>query len=48
MDRAGIARRHFAEILRAMQDQAGPSSEAELQYLASHPPTSERISRFEK
>ncbi len=48
MDQTGIARRNFADILRALQKASGPDGERGLQYLASHPPTSERVRRFEK
>ena len=48
MDQTGIPHRTFAEILRALQKASGPDADHGLQYLASHPPTSERIRRFEK
>jgi Zn-dependent protease with chaperone function len=44
----GIAPKHFANALRKLQKVAGPDPERGLQYLASHPPTTERIERFEK
>jgi Zn-dependent protease with chaperone function len=47
LDRSGISHRRFADILRALQTAAGPDPDRGLQYLASHPPTSERIRRFE-
>ncbi|HVJ17343.1 MAG TPA: M48 family metallopeptidase [Polyangiaceae bacterium] len=48
MDDAGIPHVHFANILRSLQRQSGRDPEGGFQYLASHPPTSERIRRFEK
>lgn len=48
LDQNGIAHHHFADILRALQKTAGPDPEHGFQYLASHPPTTERIRRFEK
>jgi Zn-dependent protease with chaperone function len=48
MKQSGIAPRHLASILRSLQKLAGPDAKGGLQYLASHPPTSERIQRFEK
>lgn len=47
LDRARIPRRHFADILRTLQAAAGGDSDTSMKYLASHPPTSERVSRFE-
>jgi Zn-dependent protease with chaperone function len=44
----GIPARHFANALRKLQKVSGPDPERGLQYLASHPPTSERIQRFDK
>jgi Zn-dependent protease with chaperone function len=48
LDETGIPHHHFADILRSLQKEAGPDDEHGLQYLASHPPTNERIRRFEK
>lgn len=48
LDQTGIGHHHFADILRSLQKEAGPDAEHGLQYLASHPPTTERIRRFEK
>jgi Zn-dependent protease with chaperone function len=48
LDQTGIAHHYFADILRALQKEAGGDAEHGLQYLASHPPTTERIRRFEK
>ncbi len=48
LDETGIGRRHFAKILRALQKKYGPERKDVLQYIASHPPTSERIRRFEQ
>jgi Zn-dependent protease with chaperone function len=38
---------NFAHILRALQKASGAEFEHGLQYLSSHPPTPERIRRFE-
>lgn len=43
----GIPPQHFANILRALQKASGAELEHGLQYLSSHPPTPERIRRFE-
>ena len=48
LDETGISHRRFADILRSLQAASGPDPEHGLQYLASHPPTSERIQRFER
>jgi Zn-dependent protease with chaperone function len=48
LDQNGIPHHHFADILRALQKKAGPDPEHGFQYLASHPPTIDRIQRFEK
>jgi Zn-dependent protease with chaperone function len=45
--RHGKDPRHYAEILRAIDGEAGPSS-PEMRYLSSHPATNERILRFER
>lgn len=47
LDRSGIPRKHYANILRALQNIVGKDPDRGMQYLASHPPTSERIRRFE-
>jgi Zn-dependent protease with chaperone function len=46
--KAKIPKRHFADILRSLQKFAGPEPKHGLQYLSSHPPTAERILRFER
>ena len=43
----GIPPEHFAHILQALQKSSGAEFEHGLQYLSSHPPTPERIRRFE-
>jgi Zn-dependent protease with chaperone function len=48
LDETGIGRQNFAKILRALQQKYGPERKDVLQYIASHPPTSERIRRFEQ
>jgi len=48
LKRSGIPLKHFADILRSLQKASGPDPERGLQYLASHPPTTERIRRFER
>lgn len=47
LDETHIPRQRFADIMRALQKELGGDSKGGLQYLASHPPTSERIKRFE-
>jgi Zn-dependent protease with chaperone function len=47
LDESHIPRQRFADIMRALQKEMGGDSKGGLQYLASHPPTSERIERFE-
>jgi len=47
LDETHIPRQRFADIMRALQKELGGDSQHGLQYLASHPPTSERIKRFE-
>ncbi|MES1185690.1 MAG: M48 family metallopeptidase [Myxococcales bacterium] len=47
LDESHIPRQRFADIMRALQREMGGDSKGGLQYLASHPPTSERIKRFE-
>jgi Zn-dependent protease with chaperone function len=47
LDETGIPRHRFADIMRALQKEYGPDKAGGLQYLASHPPTNERIKRFE-
>lgn len=42
----GISRRSFADILRALEAASDAEPQHGLQYLASHPPTRERIARF--
>jgi Zn-dependent protease with chaperone function len=44
--RAGIPTHHFSDVLEALQQSQGGERSNPLQYLASHPPTSERIQRF--
>jgi Zn-dependent protease with chaperone function len=46
--KARIPKKHFADILRSLQKLAGPDPKHGLQYLSSHPPTAERIGRFER
>lgn len=48
LDESGIPHRRFADILRALQAESGADPDHGLQYIASHPPTSERIRRFEQ
>jgi Zn-dependent protease with chaperone function len=48
LDESGIPHRRFADILRTLQAESGADPEHGLQYIASHPPTSERIRRFER
>jgi len=48
LDQSGVPHRRFADMLRALQKESGPDPEASMQYLASHPPTAERIQRFEE
>jgi Zn-dependent protease with chaperone function len=46
--RNGIARHHFADILRLLQKRYGSEADkGALTHLASHPPTDERVQRFE-
>ncbi|HEX9620916.1 MAG TPA: M48 family metallopeptidase [Polyangiaceae bacterium] len=47
LSRHGIAPHHFADILRALQAEYGAEPEGTLKYLSSHPPTAERLGRFE-
>jgi Zn-dependent protease with chaperone function len=47
LDESHIPRQRFADIMRALQKEYGSDQSGGLQYLASHPPTSERIKRFE-
>lgn len=42
----GISVRHFGDILRRLEQESGSTSDA-LQYLSSHPATSERLKRLE-
>jgi len=45
---AGVAPHHFADILRALSEAAGNAAErTPLRYLASHPPTEDRVRRFD-
>jgi Zn-dependent protease with chaperone function len=46
LERAGIDPHHFADILNALQAEQGKEEPGALTYLASHPPTSERVQRF--
>lgn len=48
LDQSGIPHRRFADILRALQKSVGGDADSSMQYLASHPPTTERIQRFER
>jgi Zn-dependent protease with chaperone function len=48
LDQNGIPHHRFADILRALQKSVGADADSSMQYLASHPPTTERIQRFEK
>lgn len=48
LDRSHIPRQHYANILRSLQQGAGEDPGHGMQYLASHPPTTERIRRFEQ
>ena len=47
LEKAKIPRKHYADILRSLQKAAGPDPQHGLEYLSSHPPTAERIQRFE-
>jgi Zn-dependent protease with chaperone function len=47
LDESHIPRQRFANIMRALQKEMGGDAAGGMQYLASHPPTSERIRRFE-
>ena len=47
LEKSGIPKRHFADIFRSLQKVTGPDPKHGLQYLSSHPPTDERIRRFE-
>lgn len=47
LEKSHIPKRHFADIMRALQKFAGPDPKHGLQYLSSHPPTTERVRRFE-
>jgi len=46
MDRSGLPRRHFADMLEALQRAVSGSREPGKSYLSSHPPTSDRVRRF--
>lgn len=48
LEKTGIPKRRFADILRSLQKAAGGELKGGFQYLASHPPTDERIARFER
>lgn len=48
LERVGIPKKRFADILRSLQKAMGPEPKGGFQYLASHPPTDERIARFER
>ena len=48
LDQCSIPHQHFADILRALQKATGGDPQSSMQYLSSHPPTSERIHRFER
>jgi Zn-dependent protease with chaperone function len=48
LDRSHIPRKHYANILRSLQASVGRDPDHGMQYLASHPPTAERIRRFEQ
>jgi Zn-dependent protease with chaperone function len=48
LEKSGIPRKRFADILRSLQKAAGPELKGGFQYLSSHPPTAERIARFER
>jgi Zn-dependent protease with chaperone function len=48
LDRAHIPRKHYANVLRALQKMVGSDPKGGMQFLASHPPTAERIRRFEQ
>lgn len=47
LDETHIPRQRFADIMRALQKEMGGDAKGGVQYLASHPPTGERIRRFE-
>jgi Zn-dependent protease with chaperone function len=47
LEKNRIPKRHFADILRSLQKFVGPDPKHGLQYLSSHPPTTERVQRFE-
>lgn len=46
LDRSGIARHHFADILTLLQQDAGGQKKGVATYLSSHPPTEQRVQRF--
>ena len=48
MERAGVAPHHFATILRKLQAATGAEDTGALRYLSTHPPSEERVSRFER
>jgi Zn-dependent protease with chaperone function len=48
LEKSGIPKKHFADIMRSLKKFTGPDPKHGLQYLSSHPPTDERIRRFEK
>lgn len=48
MDKVRIARRHYANILRALENTIDQKPTRGTNYLASHPPTAERVLRFEQ
>ena len=47
LERSGIDLHHFADILSALQAEQGSEDSGAMTYLASHPPTSERVRRFQ-
>lgn len=48
LKQAGIPTHRFSDILRKLQAAQGEDGDSALQYIASHPPTAERIRRFER
>jgi predicted Zn-dependent protease len=48
MKRTGISPKHFVTILERLEAALGGGREGGFRYLASHPPTSERIHRFKR
>jgi len=47
MAKAGIPLHHFADMLRALKKSSAEKGDEAFQYLSSHPPTTDRILRFD-